>query len=230
MSEVKQLPSEYGRLGVNPSEEGSVIAQEGVAPDDNSFIMVDDSANHGLIVRTGKYRKQPDHFRIIDWNMCFYACLTQFILANPFKFMQRSNNLFTKIGITYKDFIKDCKLETQKGLVMLRLKSLATRDLQFSIVPGMDGPMKTGGAVDDRVIQAVSQLLRITIVILKSGSALYVSNPGQELTVCLFLNKFHYQLVSGEQDRHNMITLAECSPDTIGPVFKEMKRSQKPKK
>ena len=114
--------------------------------------------------------------KIIDSNTCFYNCLQTHI---------RDKNIPTP------DHISNIKY----------LKIAVTTDLPFTnILVGNDDPSRKCVSADHRVIEKTSDIFGIDIYILTSGTHIYKfgSNNNLSNTMCLLLNRNHYQLVDDE--------------------------------
>jgi hypothetical protein len=114
--------------------------------------------------------------KITDSNTCFYNCLQTHI---------RDKNISTPDHISN---IKD-------------LKIAVTTDLPFAnILVGNDDPARKCVPADHRVIEKASDIFSIDIYILTSGTHIYKfgHNNNSSNTMCLFLNRNHYQLVDEE--------------------------------
>lgn len=201
-AQVKRLPDGF-RLGVIPTECGSRVRSK----QNIGEIFCDEKSSYNDIA------KMTD---IIDYNMCFYACLSEFILKNSRSFQ----DFFPKIQIIYSGFKKLDK-QFQKAILMLRMKKLFTTNLPFIHIDMIENnPVVRGGMVDERVIYNAAEYLRSNILILSSGREIYKMTPlidHQKLDICLLLNKNHYQLCEVSDDIQNMKELCNC--DTLQEII-----------
>lgn len=198
--QVKRLPDGF-RLGVKPTECGSRIRYTPIL---NSYYCDNKSYTFNEIIKTN------DIINIIEYNMCFYACLSQFILQNSRSFQ----DFFPKIQTTFSEFKKQDP-SIQKAILMLKMKKLFTIDLPFIQINTIDNnPCARGGMVDERVIYNAACCLRANIVILNSGQQIYKTTPTGEhgkVDICLLLNRSHYQLCEVPDDILNMNKLLNCN-------------------
>ena len=209
---VKNFSRNYG---VSTTECGSVVEIHDSKPrcqnrmNENQFKII---SNKRIILDKN----------IIDWNMCFYACLATFILNNFRKFQDLF--LKTEWSLDLERF-KQFDIATKKAILMLFLKKRLTKNLPHAdIFIGQYNPEMIGSAVDERVIIAAVQELRSNIIILKEGAQLYVNrNVSPKATICLFLNKGHYKIVL-DQDAINMERLGALIEDheTFNDLYDEI--------
>jgi len=211
--QVKRLPDGV-RLGVKPTECGSRVRN---TQNLKEFYCNDKSSTLNEIIKMND---------IIDYNMCFYACLSHFILQNSRSFQ----DFFLKINITFSEF-KKLDFSFQKAILMLKMKKLFTINLPFIHIDTIENnPCARGSMVDERVIYNAACYLRVNIVILNSGQQIYKTSPTGErgkVDICLLLNRRHYQLCEVPDDIQNMNKLLNCNtPQEIEDKVAQIKREK----
>lgn len=195
-AQIKRLPGGF-RLGVKPTECGSKVRSNQKIKQ----IFCEDKSTYNDVTKITD---------VIDYNMCFYACLSEFILKNTRTFQ----DFFPKIHIIYSEF-KKLDRQFQKAILMLRMKRLFTTNLPFIHIDMIENdPATRGGMVDERVIYNAARCLRVNIIILNSGQQIYKATPTIErgkVDICLLLNRSHYQLCEVPDDIQNMNEILNCT-------------------
>lgn len=142
---------------------------------------------------------------IIDSNTCFYNCLYKFITSNKILVPENIKNI-------------------------LDIKRTLTTDLPFDFIfIGNDNPANKNIPADHRVANKASQVFKINIFILTSGTHIYKFG-NYEKSLCLFLHKNHYQLVSDNNYSERMQSVF-IAPESIFDIcIKSDKRRKRGKK